>query len=120
MTDMKNAARDLAEKKKSADGPLAKEPPSTRKATHNTGLSIDSSRPTGGGARFNAPVTDFPAPPLRAKEAAAWLGVSTRCLLTFARSGELAGVKRGGTWFFSMPALCDFAGVPNGNRAEGR
>lgn len=90
------------------------------KAPVPKGYETDSIRRTGGDARFNAAVTDFPAPPMRAKEAAAWLGVSTRCLLSFARSGELAGVKRGGTWFFSLPALCDFAGVPYGSRAEGR
>ncbi|WP_322354848.1 helix-turn-helix domain-containing protein [Paratractidigestivibacter sp.] len=53
----------------------------------------------------------MPTRPLHSKEAAEWLGISTKSLLEFARAG-LIGKKVGGVWFFSMKALCEFAGVP--------
>ena len=53
----------------------------------------------------------MPTRPLHTKEAAEWLGVSTKTLLEFARAG-LIGKKIGGVWFFSAQSLCDFAGVP--------
>lgn len=53
----------------------------------------------------------MPIRPLRSKEAAEWLGISTKSLLEFARAG-LIGKKVGGVWFFSVQALCNFAGVP--------
>lgn len=56
-------------------------------------------------------ICPMPTKPLHTKEAAAWLGISTKSLLEFARAG-LIGKKMGGTWFFSVKALCDFAGVP--------
>ena len=60
------------------------------------------------------PQTTFrpmPTKPLHSKEAAAWLGISKKKLLEFARAGMI-GKKVGGTWFFSMESLCDFSGVP--------
>lgn len=53
----------------------------------------------------------MPTRPLHSKEAAEWLGISTKSLLEFARAG-LIGKKVGGVWFFSVQSLCDFAGVP--------
>ncbi len=49
--------------------------------------------------------------PIGAKEAAAWLGISLRCLLEFARTGQIPAVKRGGRWYFSRKKLADWAGV---------
>lgn len=49
--------------------------------------------------------------PLHTKEAAAWLGISTRTLLKFARAGLIRARKVSGTWLFSVDALEDFAGV---------
>lgn len=47
---------------------------------------------------------------MKTREAARWLGISQKSLLEFARAG-LIGKKVGGTWFFSVRALCEFAGV---------
>lgn len=58
-----------------------------------------------------ASAQNVPARPLHSKEAAEWLGISTKSLLEFARAG-LIGKKVGGVWFFSMRGLCEFAGVP--------
>lgn len=56
-------------------------------------------------------VQNMPSRPLHSKEAAEWLGISTKSLLEFARAG-LIGKKCGGVWYFNMQALCEFAGVP--------
>ena len=48
--------------------------------------------------------------PFRTHEAAEWMGISERQLLTFARAG-LLGKKVGGVWLFSQKQLAQFAGV---------
>ena len=47
----------------------------------------------------------------RTRAAAAWLGISERQLLEFARAG-VVGKKVGNIWLFSQQELAEFAGVP--------
>lgn len=51
------------------------------------------------------------ARPFRTRAAAAWLGISERQLLQFARAGAL-GKKVGNLWLFNQRELAEFAGVP--------
>lgn len=50
------------------------------------------------------------ARPFRTRAAAAWLGISERQLLQFARAG-VVGKKVGNLWLFPQRELAEFAGV---------
>lgn len=78
----------------------------TKSATYARNESVGTSVPSS-----NPRCLPMPRRPLHTREAAEWLGISEKSLLQFARAG-LLGKKCGGTWYFSMQSLCDFAGVP--------
>ena len=48
--------------------------------------------------------------PFKTHEAAMWMGIPERQLLTFARAGMI-GKKVGGIWLFPQKQLAQFAGV---------